>query len=262
MDGLEWKRAKWGPIAKAWFYVNERAGCILGDRLIADNPEIQRHLETRVKVDKITMVPYGADRVTSADVGLVTALGLEPHSFLAVIARPEPENSILEIVRAFSRCKRGVHLAVLGKYDEANPYCRAVKSSASDEVKFLGPIYDKHVVEALRYHSIGYIHGHQVGGTNPSLVEALGAGCPVIAHDNKFNRWVAGPDALYFSEEDTCDAQLTRLLTQPEVAQRMRNSSRDRHLNAFQWFDILESYERLLSGMGWPAGRPQSRGYC
>ena len=74
--------------------------------------------------------------------------------------------------------------------------------AASDEVVFLGPIYDKAEVEALRFHSATYLHGHTVGGTNPSLVEAMAAGNPVIAHDNPYNRWVARDAAVYFSTED------------------------------------------------------------
>ena len=72
-------------------------------------------------------------------------------------------------------------------------------AAASDEVRFLGAIYDPEQVQALRLHSRGYIHGHTVGGTNPSLVEAMGAGNPVIAHDNPYNRWVAQDCGLYFT---------------------------------------------------------------
>ena len=80
------------------------------------------------------------------------------------------------------------------------PYHRAgASAAASDEVGFLGAIYDPERVQALRFHSCGYLHGHTVGGTNPSLVEAMAAGNPVIAHDNAYNRWVAQDAALYFT---------------------------------------------------------------
>src|SRR3546814_15753467 len=110
MDGLEWKRDKWSCPARSWLWLNERAGCYLGNRLIADHPEIENHLATRVPRSKITMIPYGADSVVSADVTALSQYGLEPDGFAVVIARPEPENSILEIVRAFSAKRRGMKI--------------------------------------------------------------------------------------------------------------------------------------------------------
>ena len=80
---------------------------------------------------------------------------------------------------------------------------------------FTGAIYDKSIVQALRFHSAAYIHGHQVGGTNPSLVEALGAGNAIIAHDNRFNRWVAGEGGVYFSNKDDFSQRLSQLLASP-----------------------------------------------
>ncbi|MFN5047456.1 DUF1972 domain-containing protein [Roseateles sp.] len=247
MDGIEWSRAKWGPVAKTWFWMNDWAGCWLGNHLVADHPEIKVHLSSRVRADKITTIAYGADRVSDVPADAVRALGLEPGRYLTLIARAEPENSILEVVQGFSRHPRGMQLAVLGNYNEAsNAYHRAVKAAASAEVRFLGAIYDKPVVQALRFHSAAYVHGHQVGGTNPSLVEALGAGNAVIAHDNRFNRWVAGPDARYFDGADGFSQVLDELVAQPQALQAMGAASRERWASAFTWDYILGQYEDLL----------------
>jgi glycosyltransferase involved in cell wall biosynthesis len=246
MDGIEWARAKWGPIAKAWFWVNERAGCWLGNHLVADHPQIEAHLQTRVAASKITTIAYGAEAVTAAPVEAVQALGLQPGRFLTVIARAEPENSLLEVVQGFSSQPRGHQLVVLGHYDEGNLYHRAVKDAASSEVKFVGAIYDKSVVQALRFHSAAYVHGHQVGGTNPSLVEALGANNPVIAHDNRFNRWVAGAGASYFTCANTFAQQLGRLLSNPAGLMDLRIQGRQRFDAMFTWSSILNQYESLL----------------
>ncbi len=246
MDGIEWSRAKWGPVAKTWFWMNDWAGCWLGDHLVADHPEIKVHLSSRVRADKITTIAYGADGLSELRDTPVRALGLEPGRYLTLIARAEPENSILEVVQGFSRRPRGMQLAVLGNYDEANAYHRAVKAAASEEVRFLGAIYDKGVVQALRWHSAAYVHGHQVGGTNPSLVEALGAGNAVIAHDNRFNRWVAGPDARYFDGAEGFARVLDELMAQPKSLQAMGAASRERWATAFTWEGILGQYEDLL----------------
>lgn len=248
MDGIEWKRAKWGTVAKTWFWLNDWAGCWLGNHLVADHPEIKRHLETRVRGDKVTVIAYGADAIDAADEAPVRELGLTPGRFVTVIARAEPENSLLEIVSAFSRKRRDCTLVVLGKYDRGHAYQRRVLEAASDEVKFVGAIYDKAVVAALRYHSMLYVHGHQVGGTNPSLVEALGAGNAVLAHDNRFNRWVAGDGAAYFGGVDECASAFDTLLNNKAGLTCMQDASRERHRAAFTWDKILGDYEALLAG--------------
>lgn len=246
MDGLEWKRAKYSAGAKSYLWLNERLAALSGTRLIADHPVIADHLATRVARSKIDVIPYGADAITQADPAPLAALGLEPGRFISVIARPEPENSILEIVQAFSAKKRGVKLAVLGKYDRSHAYQAKVMDAAGDEVVFTGAIYDKPIIGAIRFYSLAYAHGHQVGGTNPSLVEALGAGNPVIAHDNPFNRWVAGDAGIYFSDAQACGAILDALLDDATKRKAMSDAARARWKEAFSWPQILEHYLMLL----------------
>lgn len=246
MDGIEWIRAKWSKPAKVWFWMNDWFGCWLGNHLVADNPSIKTHLMTRVSGDKITMIPYGAVPVTQAPLEPIQQFGLEPGRYLTVIARPEPENSILEMVRAFSSKPRGYKLAVLGAYADDNAYHQAVRQAASNEVLFLGPIYDAATVQSLRFHSAAYLHGHQVGGTNPSLVEALGAGNAVIAHNNRFNRWVAGDGAVYFDSSESLSEHLDKLLSGQCALHEMQQASRNRFQQALTWPIVLGQYEELL----------------
>ena len=246
MDGIEWRRDKWGSLAKAWFWLNDWAGCWIGNHLIADHPEIQAHLATRTAARRITTIPYGALPVGYAPTAPLAALGLTPQTYLTLIARPEPENSILEAVRGFSCRQRGATLVVLGNYSDDQRYHRAIQDAASEEVRFLGALYDPALLTALRAHSLGHVHGHQVGGTNPSLVEALGAGNPVFAHDNRFNRWVASDAALYFRDGIELDRILTPALADPAQLTRMRLRSRQRHAEAFRWEVVLSAYEALL----------------
>jgi glycosyltransferase involved in cell wall biosynthesis len=249
MDGIEWRRAKWGQLAKAWLWMNERAGAWLGDRLVADHPDIARHLRGLVSADKITTIAYGADRLEHVDEGALRAFNLEPGKYLTLIARPEPENSVLEVVRGFSRRQRGLTLAVLGTYAPDHAYHRAVKAAAGSEVRFLGAIYDKPVLNALRFHAAAYVHGHQVGGTNPSLVEALGAGNAVLAHDNVFNRWVAGEAGWYFDGEKGFADTLDRMEREAMALPTLRSAARHRFSTAFEWPMILGEYQALLDRM-------------
>lgn len=249
MDGLEWKRDKWGFFEKSWLYANEFFGCWLGNQLIADHPEIANHLERHVSRDKIVVIPYGAESIDekNADVGAIEQLGLQKGEYVLVVARPEPENSILEIVRAFSQKHRGCRLVILGSFNFAdNPYHQKVLNSASHEVLFPGAIYDSKIVGALRFFSRLYVHGHRVGGTNPSLVESLGAGAAVLANNNKFNRWVAGEGAHFFTDELDCARKFDELLENDQELGRMREASRFRFKQQFTWEKILNQYEDLL----------------
>lgn len=247
MDGIEWRRQKWSAPERAWLYLNERLGCLLGDHLVADHPEIADHLATRVPRKKITMIPYGADRVGAADASLLEPYGLTPGDYSIVIARPEPENNILEIVSAFSHRKRNAKLVVLGNYrPEENDYHQQVLAAASNEVVFPGGIYDADTVGALRYYATLYLHGHSVGGTNPSLVEAMGAGAAVLAHDNRFNRWVAGPGASYFYNEAECAREFDRLLADADTRHAMKLASLERFREGFTADVECRTYETLL----------------
>ena len=246
MDGIEWRREKWSRIAKMWFWFNERLACWIANHLIADHPAIKEHLATRIARKKISMIPYGAPEVTTADESCLDQLGLVPGGFSILIARPEPENSILEIVRAFSVKSRNHLLVVLGNYDpERNNYHYKVKSAASDEVIFLGAIYEKRILDSLRFYCRLYIHGHKVGGTNPSLVEALGANCSILAHNNQFNRWVAGEAAHYFDDEEDCSRKLESLLHYKKSAEESR-SYQTRFRKFFAWNKVLSQYDELL----------------
>jgi glycosyltransferase involved in cell wall biosynthesis len=247
MDGMEWTRSRWGLMKQGILLTNERLARRLGTHLIADHPEIERYLARSTPHRKISTITYGAHRVDGAPPEAVSQLGLEPGRYLTVICRPIPENSILEIVEAFSRRRRGDRLVVLGDLDAGtDPYHARVRAAASDEVMFPGAIYDPATVRALRFHSRAYLHGHTVGGTNPSLVEAMAAGNPVIAHDNVYNRWTAGDGARFFSSADDLDDTLTELLDRPDAFIVMADASRKRHESEFTWERVAGQYEQLL----------------
>lgn len=247
MDGIEWKRGKWNIIERIWFYINEKLGAWLGNHLIADHPEIKKHLSQFVSSSKITVIPYSAEALVTADETLLASFNLIKNKYALLIARPEKENSVLEIVKAYSRSKREIPLIILGNYHpDSNNYHKSVIKSAGGDVKFIGAIYDKDIVQALRFYTRLYIHGHTVGGTNPSLVEALGASSPILAHRNKFNTWVTGECAYYFSNEDECSEQLDILLGNDRLIEKMRKKSFDQIRRNSSCKDINEAYEDLL----------------
>jgi glycosyltransferase involved in cell wall biosynthesis len=256
MDGIEWRRDCWPRHVKPWFWLNERLGCYLSNHLIADHPEILRHLATRVRASKISLIPYGADPIIDADPMLIKPLF--PGEYALVVGRIVPENSILEIVRSWSRAGFSHRLVVVGTFNPTfNAYHRAVKEAAGEFVHFHGAVYDKAALAALRLYARFHVHGHRVGGTNPSLVEALAAGSPIIAHDNPFNRWVAGAHSAYFGDDSELILACAELgLAPPERLAKLSAASRARHKEAFGWDAILARYERALLQWVWPAATP------
>lgn len=239
MDGVEWKRAKWSTPAKAWFRLNEFVGAHTCTLPIADHPMIAKHLEA-IGCRRSKIIPYGADKVEYAEIDILDRYHLIAHEYFISICRIEPENSVLEIVSAFSSKTQSKKLVVLGTMDASNDYHNQVLEAASEMVVFPGAIYDRTTVNALRLYSTAYIHGHQVGGTNPSLVEALGCGCAVIAHDNVFNRWVAGDSQLYFRDSSECAYWVN--IEDSTIFQAAGEKAREQHQRLFQWKEVLEVY--------------------
>lgn len=248
MDGIEWKRAKWPWHGKIWLYINEWIGALTSTALIADHPEIANHLSSRRSRNAIEMIPYGAEAVGQADESKIRPWGLVANSYVISIGRIEPENNIIELVAAYSKSSRSFDFVCLGKLDpQNNEYHRKVLEAASPGVKFLGAIYDPEIVSSLRFHARAYCHGHSVGGTNPSLVEAMGAGNAIIAHNNKYNRWVAGDDQFYFDDVEDCGRVFNVIESDPDLLLRAKSAAKARFLEAFQWPPILERYENLMS---------------
>lgn len=206
MDGLEWKRDKYSNKVKKFLEFAEAMGVKTGGYLISDSIGIQNYLKDKYKVDS-AYIPYGSDLFENPDPKFIEPLSLEPYKYDLIIARLEPENSIEIILNGISKSSDKRICAVVGNHKtEYGEYLK--KKFPDSNIKFLGGIYDKNVVNNLRYFSNIYFHGHTVGGTNPSLLEAMGANCLICANDNEFNKHILNEDAYYFkTSEDITNIQ-------------------------------------------------------
>lgn len=245
MDGLEWARPRWSRLQRLGLRVNEWLAGILGTELIADHPVIAQSLERVAPHAKINMVPYGAYRHQVATMDKLKEFSLAEESYFLVVARPVPDNSILEIVRAFA-AHPSQTLVLVGRYRDSEPYENQVLQAATPNVQFLGAIYDQEALFELRAGALGYIHGHTVGGTNPSLVEALAAGNAVIAHDNVFNRWVASGAGLYFKSGQELARHVAALSESPELVRDLGAKALQRWRAEFSWDVIGDEYNAVL----------------
>lgn len=249
VDGIEWARAKWSRIAKTYFKLMEACSTWAPDRLIADAEGIRLHLESRHRrLPACSVIPYGATIVDErSEAGFLEEWGLEQGGYYLVVCRLEPENHVLEIIQGFLASDSARQLVVVGNYDTGTNYTKDLISYACGRVKFIGSVYENNKIQALRGFSYAYFHGHSVGGTNPSLLEAMGCGNLIIAHDNVFNREVAGEAAFYFAKSVDVPPIIELLESAPQWQREVRaNAARSIIRDRYDWERIASSYEELV----------------
>lgn len=239
MDGLEWKRSKYGPVTRKFLVRAEKWAARHGDVLIADSVGIQDYI--RQKYDREAIyIPYGADIPQTFDAGKLAQWDLRPDGYHLLMARMEPENNIEMIVQGWMASEKKKPLVLIG--NPGNSFGQyLVKTYRDDGLRFIGAIYDADTVNALRHFSTIYFHGHSVGGTNPSLLEAMAAGCTIAAHDNTFNKAILGKEGWYFS----CSKEVHDILDRvPDPAWREKNLQKIKIL--YNWGKIIDQYEGVF----------------
>jgi glycosyltransferase involved in cell wall biosynthesis len=207
------------------------------------------------------VIEYGAALEHVHDPHVLDSLGLRPRGYFLVVARIEPENHVLEIVRAHARTQGLPGLLVVGDIERSGRYGARVRAAAGRGARFLGPVYDASTLHALRRAAAAVVHGHSVGGTNPALLEAMAAGALVLAHDNAFNREVLGDGAACFASEDALVGLLAGAARLGEaerarIAERQRARIRER----YTWERIAAEYAELLGAPGGAGREPSARG--
>lgn len=242
MDGLEWKRSKWSPMVQRLMLIFEGMTVRRSHALVADNIGIQEYLKNTYGIDS-TYIPYGADLVENPPIEPLEDYQVELEKYFLVIARLEPENNLEMIINGYRTACSPYPLLIIGNH--MTSYGHYLKKIFADtpSIRFLGGIYKKQILDSLRHHARIYFHGHSVGGTNPSLLEAMGCGSMIAAHDNEFNRSVANKNALYFS--DSLD--ITNLINTYLSHDRQSIIQNNFQLlkNNFAWQSIIQQYEDI-----------------
>lgn len=244
VDGLEWKRAKWGPVGKRWYLASERLAVRWADTLIADAAGISAYYRDRYGADT-RLISYGAPIVGGPDPERLSSMGLSPAGFHLIVARFEPENNIDLMLEGYRRSSIGLPLVVVGDVFYRSAYAREVRArySGVPGVRFVGGVWDQELLDSLYAGAATVLHGHSVGGTNPSLLRAMGAGATVLAFDVTFNREVLGDTGRFFSDPDGL-AELLRSHAAgdlPALGDRARGRARERYV----WDDVARAYEDL-----------------
>lgn len=245
MDGLEWKRTKYSKLVRKFLVLAERLAVRYGDYYVADSPLIQTFLMEKYNIHS-EYIPYGADIFSNENEQILTEFGTSKYEYFLIIARMEPENNIETILDGFTASASTKKMLVIGKVTQKFGKYLTSKFGRDKRIIFIGPLYnDPAKLHTLRTYSHLYFHGHSVGGTNPSLLEAMASRALIAAHNNPFNRSILGDNALYF--ENASDVQ--RIL---ETAQRgeVQMTMVQKNLNTihqqFCWQKIISEYESFL----------------
>ena len=263
VDGLEWKRAKWSGAGKRYYQWAERFAVQTADALIADAQGIADYYEETFGA-ATELLTYGAPILTDPGSQRIRDIGFEPDSYHVVVARFEPENHVDVIARGYSESASRHPLVVVGGAPYAAEYTRTIQAIAAKDsrIRLLGSVWDSELLDQLYANALTYAHGHSVGGTNPSLLRAMGSGTSVLAFDVNFNAEVLGADGRFFIDA----ADLAPLFEDAE-AHPADYTARGRRLqrraaDTYSWEHVAAGYEalaeRLASGSTSPQDNPRS----
>ena len=226
VDGLEWMRPKWSGFRSKYSKWAEKRACKWANEVIADSKAIKDHIFKSHNVDAV-FIPYGAEQISVsleryAELATNFSSAISWKNYLLVVARWEPENHVVEIIEAHIEGAFTENLVVVGGSHYKSDYSNAIKKLAtrSHKIVLLGSVWDKETLDALYCGAKAYIHGHSVGGTNPSLLRAMGAGSKLVSFDCEFNRETANNSGLYWIDKHSLVTALSELENASEITQQ------------------------------------------
>lgn len=259
VDGLEWRRSKWGAAGRKYYRMMESYAVRASHAIIADAPGIADYYTHEFGASS-RLIAYGAPDLSGTGSDRLAELGLSPDQYHLVVARFEPENHVLEIVRGYVESNAALPLVVVGSAPYSGDYSAAIEQAADHRVTLLGGVWDQDLLDQLYFNAATYLHGHSVGGTNPSLLRAAGAGTATIAFDSVFNRDVIGETGWYFHTPDDVSDRISSAERDQELRARFGEGI-TRQAAAYNWDHVADEYLRLCQDLanGYRAPRVSGR---
>ncbi len=245
MDGLEWKRTKYAAPVRHFLRWMEQLAARKGEVLVADSTAIRAHLRAAYQREA-EYIPYGAPQEPVCKMAHLGRFGLEPGQYYLAIARLVPENNLIPIIDGV--LGGGERLPILVVGDTGSSHGRYLQNCyrGNKQVVFPGGIYEPELLNSLRGYARLYFHGHSVGGTNPSLLEAMSCGVSICAHDNVFNRSVLEDQAYYFENSNDISRLLVNWEYNKSLAAGWVVNNRHSTRTKFNWEKIVDRYETLF----------------
>jgi glycosyltransferase involved in cell wall biosynthesis len=244
MDGLEWKRSKYSRPVQQFLKYAEKLAVKHSQYYISDSLIIKAYLNEKYNIDS-KYIPYGADLFSEEEREQVDNSEALKEDYFLLMARMEPENNIETILEGFNNSNSPRKFKVLG--DTGNRFGKFIthKFKNDSRIEFKGAIFEPGKVRALQNNSYLYFHGHSVGGTNPSLLEAMASEALIAAHNNPFNKSVLHSDAFYFSNENDVRT-LVETVQHKETEKVMVRNNLHKIKYQFNWEKIIDQYEEFI----------------
>ncbi len=244
MDGMEWKREKYKGLLSSFLKYAEKLAVKYSDAIIADSQPIKKYLDKKYNINS-SFIAYPAEIFNQPDESVLKEYDLKPEDYYLLIARFQPDNNLETVIKGVLDSSKPTPLIIVG--DHQNRYGNYLKNKYNHKrIVFLGKIYDKRVLNNLRYFSFFYFHGHSSGGTNPSLLEAMAASCVICAHDNEFNRSITEMNAFYFKTEEDINDILNRGVKKPDKSNWIKNNL-NKLRDDYDIDKIVNDYYHLLT---------------
>jgi glycosyltransferase involved in cell wall biosynthesis len=246
VDGIEKRRAKWGPVGRGIYAFSERLATVLPDVLVTDAEVIRRHYLDRYGAPS-TAIAYGVDPRPPRSTEILDRLGLQSRRFFLYVSRFEPENNPHQVAAAYREVSGDLPLVMVGGAPYASAFIASFTHGADRRIRFPGPIYGEGYRELLS-HALAYVHATDVGGTHPALVEAMGYGNCAVVNDTPENREVAGETGLYFRAAlpGSLAEVLNRLRQDPAEARERGAAAAARAARLYSWERVADQYAELL----------------
>ncbi len=259
-DGHEWQRSKWNRIIKTYWKYSENKMVKYSDYIVCDSKNIKEYIDTKYKKYKknTSYIAYGADineEVSSDTTGFVYNFNknnkILENSYYLVVGRFVPENNYKTIIKEFMKSETKKDLVIITSYENTKLYDdlnNELKLEKDKRIKFVGTVYDPESLKLIRKNAYAYIHGHSVGGTNPSLLEALASTKVNLLYDCVFNKEVAEDSAIYWNLDNDNLKNIidkTDKLSEEEI-EKFNIDSKNQILNRYKWEYIVKAYENLF----------------
>jgi glycosyltransferase involved in cell wall biosynthesis len=246
VDGTDWQRQKWGFLARLYLRVSERLAALFCNDLIGDSVDVVRYYRRRYGVTPV-LSTYGIRERPRLGREWLERFGLKEREYVLFVGRLVPENNVHVLISAYERIKSDKKLVIMGDDPWGKRYVRSLRSTRDPRIIFTGGIYGEGY-EELQQNAYLFVLPDEVGGTHPSLVEAMGFGNCVLVNDTPSNlEAVAGAGFSYSGAEGDRDLerQLDRLLQDPSLVQEYRRKARNHAQRTYRWEDVVAEHERL-----------------
>jgi glycosyltransferase involved in cell wall biosynthesis len=251
VDGTDWQRKKWGRMARVYLRLSERLATWFCHSLISDSREVQLYYRDRYRTPS-SLIPYGIRETAENRTDWLERFNLKPREYVLFVGRLVPENNVDVLIRAFESATTDKQLVIVGDDPWGHAYVRSLKSTRDPRIMFVGGVYGRGY-EQLQQNAHLFVLPDEVGGTHPSLVEAMGFGNCVLVNDTPSNLEVIGDAGFSYSGRDGSHAlqeRLQFLLDNPEIVREYRAKAAERAQVCYRWEDVvrlhLALYEQLV----------------